>query len=117
MSITRFFAAPVAYPVSAAWIAGVLTLVGVSAHWFALGAGITGFAVICILIILAITHRQLATMHNDLGVVHSLVNSQRTALAERIDSLTAALTIAGVTIPPDPEQAKVEAAMREVENQ
>ena len=108
----RFFNLPSAYPVSAAWISGVVALVLISAGWVDLGPAITGFGFVCILIVLAVSQRQIGVVHNDLGVVHELVNSQRTAMAERIDALVAALTLAGVAIPVDPEQAKVQQAMR-----
>lgn len=97
----------VTYPISISWVFGVTCMCLYAAGIFELATAIVVFGVSCMLIVLAV-------VRNDVAVVHELVNSQRTALVEKIDALTAVIIAAGLEIPPDPELPKTAKAEEEV---
>jgi len=78
------------------YVAGVLVACGVSVGWIRLDVGVVALSVIAVLLITVGISREVHT-------VHTLVNSQRDELLDRIDQLVAALHKAGVAVPQDSE--------------
>lgn len=94
------------YPASLAYVCGVVAMCLYASHVIDLAAAIAGFGVAVVIVIMSV-------VRNEVAVVHEMVNSQRDALVERIDSLAARLIEAGEPLPPDPKAPKVAQAEQE----
>ena len=83
------------YPTTAMYLTGVVVACGISADLFSRDVGLVVLTVMASLLILVALTREVRT-------VHTLVNSHRDELLERIDQLLNTLHSAGVEVPDDP---------------
>lgn len=85
------------YPLSGAWVAGVVGAMLVSSGHTTWDRALYGYTLFIGLLMLV-------SMWREVRVVHVLVNSQRTELVNRVDQLTALLKHEGIDLPADPRQ-------------
>lgn len=81
------------YPLSLAWVGGVLVAAGASADCFSVIQGLLLWSLSVLLVFVY-------GLSRELRIVHSLVNSQRDELVDRNNQLVKMLNDRGITIPP-----------------
>lgn len=87
------------YPLSLAWVGGILVAAGISSDCFSL---IQGLAVWSSFVLLMVMYG----MWRELRIVHTLVNSQHDQLVARNDQLLALLNASGISVPPQKRNPK-----------
>lgn len=87
------------YPVTMVYLGGVGVAMGISSGWIDGGPGLLLLSMLTLIVVLV-------SMFREVQVVHHLVNSQRTALLERIAELVEAMQEAGVELPPREQEAQ-----------
>jgi hypothetical protein len=87
------------YPLTTLYIAAVLALEAAVSGLVRLDTAIIGLGIVTVILILASIYREVRYQRAEVKKVHTLVNSQRTELLERIEQLVAALQVAGVAVP------------------